>query len=1232
MYKQDGLSNADRLNTALVTTPFKIHDLSTLELLSGSRQLGKFIKYFNNENAECGTWSDIFENDELGIIAEITMYDCNKIVNEIMLYVRSSSGTTDIFKKGINRTFGIIRTIDRWYAKLSRINREVAKLFLMQMKQLIDSQFSSQYVLLLSIVKKIADDQQNISIPEMYGPLKNVTYERVEVCKESKYQGLFCNIIYSLYAVITSIKKFSEMYYVDSLKRSDHSPDIALFLTFLQIFKNIQEQINTIPEKYVRHYYEKILKFSRNQAISDNVYVTLKCNSRENGVCLPKGTEFIADVNGEDTVYISNKDVFIRPVEIHSICSIYLEKGRYKEPEKTLGYYSKLWAVKNTIADSSKNCAQLFSFKKMSDDSTVHNGTNIGLAIASKIFYLSEGERKIRCTFTITNNRDIEWYDELKEKFLKADGLPEDEDSWKHEFIKYFKTMFLIEVTTEAGWYVVEMYQPNSSAIDHSCSKNSLQFEFVLPVNAPPVTSYDTSIHGHSFTSNLPICKMTLNDNAEIFPYSLLKNLIASEVQIDVSVRGATGLSLYNQYGPIESSTPFTPFGTIPKKGEKFIIGYHELADKSVSSVDLEIEWGNVPWQQNGFSEVYEGYSFPFNNNSFKVRISELRDGIWTDLDGEEKEAIVLYETAKDNQKSESGIGPVLSNKKIADIKVHNFRELPIPDLSETFQYSSKIKNRFLQMTLIAPDCGFGQQLYTNDLASAFTKKLHNKNNTKLPGEPYFPVINKMTLNYHAKTTLRFSKSASSQMQNELVDSFYYIMPFGIRKVCPGSGCVSIRLAPPLDCIEHEGSSEVSFYIGLKGESIDGELSLFFKINDDVVSAFNKKIQWYILSNDKWIYLEQKNILSDTTCELSITGVITFHIPGTITSNNTIMPSGLYWIRGVADTEIENFSSIYTIDVNGAQLIRKSCGNEFFDTAKPLSTCIIKDLAKQVAGIETVTQQTASAGGLKEETTPEFMTRVSETLRHKKRFVTAYDYETAILENIKDVYKVKCFSPVQRSDSSDRCAGKITICVIPSLKSNDGNEYQCPKFPLYRLHEIEQFLKKYTSPVVNLNVINPEYEQIQIRCSIEPDDLKKRGNLINTINKEISDYISPWNSKGNCTAFGWRIVITELKKFIHEIHGVKRVTCFSVLYKKTLQSNKYLLDDTAEQCIYGNNQNSIESKIPWSICVPFEKHEIEIIDDNSFGTGKVAGISRMEIGNVFIVKGQNHGDTKQKNT
>lgn len=1230
MYRKDGMSDADRLNTALTATSLKIHDMSMIKLLSYSAQVGQYLKYVNNDNNVDGTWNDIFTSDELGIIADITIYNCNNYLMDIMYQLRIPGIATAVIKKCINKIFIIINKIDRWVKLLSQLDRHDARLFLTQIHQLIESDFSRQYHVLLSIVEKIAGENQKVSIPELYGPWKKIVYTKVDLCNDDEIQGKLCTILYALHGVVSTIKRYAEMFYNDSMSRSDHSPETALFITFLELFQNIQKQINTIPEKYVLYYYENILKYSRNDAVSDTIYVTLSGNKNDE-IIIPQETEFIADEGGKEILYVNNTATVVKPASVASVCSIFLEKNRYKEPEKSLDFYSKIRALENSQIEAAGNCNRLFSSGKTSEECATRINSNMGFAIASKIFYLSEGERKIKCTFTISDDLNKSW-DVVVKNHLDSKDKIGDENIWRHEFIKIFKSLFVIEMTTESGWYTIEKYQPNSSVIDPECSKNSVQFEFTIPVSAPPIVSYDKMVHGYSFSSNLPICKMTFNDSAEIFPYSLIKNVITEEVQIDISVKGATGLLLYNQYGQIDSSNKFLPFGPIPGKGESFIIGYHELADKSVNSIDLEFEWGNLPWQQNGFAEIYEGYSYHFNNNSFKIKVSELRDGVWVDSDDEEKRSVILYETENSNTDSRNGIGPVQPYKRIQNIKVSNFREKLISNVNKDYQYTSKTKNRFLKVTLTAPDCGFGQSIFAHDLSSAFINKMHNKNGGQIPGQPYYPVVNKLVMNYQAKTVLKFSKSDSVLAQSDLNDSFYHIVPFGSQKMCPGAGCSNITFVPEIDRVDNQSQLADNLFIGIKGGNIAGEMSLFFKMDEDRVTACCKKVKWFFLSNNKWIAIDQKKIIADTTCDMSSTGIVTLIIPKAITSNNTVMPSGLYWIRGAIDSSPGSFENIFTIDVNGIQLVRKKIQGTLPEYDKANAGFCIKGFMKQVAGIDGVIQHTVPTGGISKETTHAFMTRVSETLRHKNRLVTTKDYEQVILENFKEIYKVKCFKNIHNSDPVKSSPGHIVICVIPALKLKDTVEYQCPKVPVHILHTIEMYLKKYASPMISLDVINPVYELIQIRCSIEAGNSAKKGNIVDIVNKEISDYISPWNSKGNSICFGWRIVFSEIKQCITEIAGVKRVTNFSLLHKRSPESDKYILADTAEESLSGNTKKSIESKLPWSICVPFRQHVIEIIETDDYGKGKITGISKMEIGNVFIVKGKNHGGTEQRNT
>jgi hypothetical protein len=131
---------------------------------------------------------------------------------------------------------------------------------------------------------------------------------------------------------------------------------------------------------------------------------------------------------------------------------------------------------------------------------------------------------------------------------------------------------------------------------------------------------------------------------------------------------------------------------------------------------------------------------------------------------------------------------------------------------------------------------------------------------------------------------------------------------------------------------------------------------------------------------------------------------------------------------------------------------------------------------------------------------------------------------------------------------------------------------------------------------------------------------KYKGDVINVVNKAISDYISPWSNEKNRLCFGWKIKLPDLQHHIKEIPLVKHVTDFSVLHKSSIGTKKYNLYDSAEHKGESKFVKCIQSQIPWSICIPFDHHANEIIDNPVNVEANVTGINKMEIGSIFIVK------------
>ena len=65
--------------------------------------------------------------------------------------------------------------------------------------------------------------------------------------------------------------------------RSDFPPHFALFLCFLKLFFNVQNDINTLTKRHLDFYYKNVLQLSNKAAVADRVHIvfTLAKNAFE---------------------------------------------------------------------------------------------------------------------------------------------------------------------------------------------------------------------------------------------------------------------------------------------------------------------------------------------------------------------------------------------------------------------------------------------------------------------------------------------------------------------------------------------------------------------------------------------------------------------------------------------------------------------------------------------------------------------------------------------------------------------------------------------------------------------------------------------------------------------------------------------------------------------------------------------------------------------------------------
>jgi hypothetical protein len=374
--------------------------------------------------------------------------------------------------------------------------------------------------------------------------------------------------------------------------------------------------------------------------------------------------------------------------------------------------------------------------------------------------------------------------------------------------------------------------------------------------------------------------------------------------------------------------------------------------------------------------------------------------------------------------------------------------------------------------------------------------------------------------------------------------------------------------------------------------------------------------------------------LSDSTEGFLSSGIVTLDIPEDIDSSNAIMPTGLFWLRVSARRNLQAFPSLLSVRAQTVVVSRAEAAAEGVESASRLPSGSIKEAMVSIPGLRAITQVGESFGGRPRESREQMTTRVSERLRHKSRASSPWDYERLILERFPEIFKVKCFPNVVVGRTGPQ-PGHLLIVVVPYLKGTESRRCRRRMVNAADLDRIREFAQDLSSRFAVVDVRNPVYERVQVRCSVKWAGDSREGQYTRRLNQDISDLICPWRSGGYRARFGWSVSGDDVEAFVRDLDYVEFVTNFSMLHITMDEAGSYLLEDTVRavrEATAGIERETlhhtvrVEPRYPWSLAIPVRDHYIETVDTFDDIPPELTGIGELEIGYTFIVSGQEtHG-------
>ncbi|GAA4460542.1 hypothetical protein GCM10023189_35800 [Nibrella saemangeumensis] len=915
----------------------------------------------------------------------------------------------------------------------------------------------------------------------------------------------------------------------------NHQPHYTLFLTHVHLLEATRKAMNGLTGRHLDFYYERVLRMRRQPAQADRAYMALELSKTVTKWVLKQGTSFVGgkDAAGNPILYESVRETVLNKAVVKHLMAVYAADVT----DNLSGVINEGRLFAAPVANSADGIGAPLSttLKEWHPfyNKTYQNGTlqainmpraQIGFAVASHYLRLKEGNRQITLRFDLSTDSAL---------------TGKELDLW---------------VTAEKGWLPITSTVAIQTSYLKSTATTAAQVSFTVPGDQPAITPYNPGVHGYSLTTTEPVVKMLLRHTDSVaYAYASLSDVQISQVEIEVTVGSVNGtydtgglkdLELHNDFGQLNPAKPFQPWGPEPTIGNSFIVGSDEVFYKPGATIQLNLEWKDLPADAGAIDFDYYSGSLDYGTTDGPsyypaCTIAALEKGQWI----QKSNSSYLF--------ADSAGKPLPTDTETVALSTEAAflgKDEPYPG------YSANSTKGYLQFRL---KNDFGHRNYRSALTYYLIEKARGNTSLSEPVPPYQPVLQSLFLSYTA--SCRSSLNTATGFDNRPLQ-FFHLAPFGEAEqhasIIPGN----LRLLPPLAVTSPPFKAQGELYIGLENGQGGDTVSLLFQLMEGSENPLQEKpephLRWYYLKNNVWTTLAS-NQVGDNTSQLVQSGLIDITLPTDANTTNTVMPSGCIWLKANVEHMPDAVAKIIGIHPNAVEVVRRM--ESVLPTELPLLPAgSISKLQTPDVAVKKVIQPYATFGGKPVEGGVAFYQRVSERLRHKNRAITIWDYEHLVLQAFPEIYKVKCLNHARIAGSvaegnleyNEVAPGHITIITIPSLQHRNDIDPLKPYTKKSLLRRIEEFLRARTSCHVKLAAAQPQFEEVRVACTVVLtdgyEDVLYYGQ---TLQQEVTQFLSPWAYGGaKDIEFGGRIHKSVLIDFIEERPYVEYLTNFQLFH------------------------------------------------------------------------------------
>ncbi|CAM3839923.1 MULTISPECIES: hypothetical protein [Flavobacterium] len=595
-----------------------------------------------------------------------------------------------------------------------------------------------------------------------------------------------------------------------------------------------------------------------------------------------------------------------------------------------------------------------------------------------------------------------------------------------------------------------------------------------------------------------------------------------------------------------------TPNATIPFNNVCFTIDFELLNNASWTAFDMTKQ--EVKTTEEGTTTLV-----PYTVNEYCVPEAENTSNLLFSTTSETKQCELTnksffnYSAATTPSKSVAVSNQDTSQTTdIEFVAIDTNAAIPKSNVNPNIQntpliYSEESTSGFLKMALSGPaPYGFGSQLYPEIVASiALQNALLISKNPKIDPKkllataklPFAPKLKKITANYSASQLYDVTKANDFPLQ-----CFAYT-PFVNYLTYDSSCAVAVEnynvgdqnntgakknIGVPLLSSLHDYKGFL--YIELANVIAPNKINFYVELGRKEGNLpTNTKPDYYYLSTSGWQLLP---LLSDTTNNLSCSGILTFNFPEDISNQTGIMDSENYWICVATKNEVSNYPDITFLTTNGVLVTRS--GSEYLsDTTKPqIEATTISKPHTAIPEIASIQQPFPSFGGKAMETNDIKNKRISNRLKTKDRNVSSSDFYSTIQQEFNDIYYSK----------SVYATNKIQIYVVKKHSSSNDYSAFAPMVSTCLEKKMQQYLSERSAAFTPILVSNFAFLYVTVNATISLLEGYELEGIKKIIENDLNLFLSPWITTNSAQiAIDEELTTTQVIDFIKTIEGVSNV-------------------------------------------------------------------------------------------